>query len=427
MICDSLVDLRHILETSQTGFQLRRISWFEAGAWQLQQGAFLHRSGGFFSVVGVELADRPGEGRVYLYQPQSALTGLLSTRIAGELHVLLQARVEPGTFGIAQYGPTIQSTPANYLALHGGKTTAYVEYFSAPMAGVRPYGDTMQLDLGERYWMKSKRLILSECTAEIPVEPNFTWVSARAIREGLIESALFNIDLRSFFAVMPWGAEGLVPASGQIRRSLALPTRPQVLGQLVARLGGKPRQGRFVDLAQLDNWQLSEMGLFEKMPRDGFSIEFFAVEAPGREVGRWVQPLLNSHASGHVVLLCRLGDSGFEVLVRAAPESGLQTGSALLPSYLLYPGAEAGTGVPPDEWEGLPILAGTMESDEGGRFYQDTSRYELRLCEPGRCPELSEGSVWVTVSELKALLSISNLCSIQLRGLASMLPGCECS
>lgn len=70
------------------------------------------------------------------------------------------------------------------------------------------------------------------------------------------------------------------------------------------------------------------------------------------------------------------------------------------------------------------MLLRTAASDEGGRFFRDVSRYELVMTSPD---DESPG-VWLRVSELKWLLANSNIVSIQLRGLTSLLLGSfECS
>ena len=260
-IAASLEGLSAHLDHSRRGFRVETVPLAAAGPWRLVDGAITHESGGFFNVIGIEFADQPGQGDVFLYQLQSAITGLLRTTIEGEQHFLLQARAEPGTYGIAQYGPTIQSTPANYLRLHGGMATPFVEYFSTHMPNVRLYADSVQLDLGERYLMKSKRLMLAECRADILLKPNFIWVPARVVREAISQSAFLNIDLRSLLAVTPWesaaGVRGLTPASEDVRESLAAPVRPDVLGAIASRLTGRVSDARFVDLASLENWQLT--------------------------------------------------------------------------------------------------------------------------------------------------------------------------
>jgi len=421
-VATSLPQLQAFLDRSRLGFSVEAITWADMQGWHFHEGALSHRSGGFFSVSGVEFPDSKIDQAILLFQPQSAITGLLTTVMDGERHFLLQARAEPGTTGEAQYGPTLQSTPANYLRAHGGKATAYVDRFTTCTPSVRVLHDSMQLDLGERYLLKSKRLIVAECSPDIVLEEGFVWATARVISQAIRQPTFFNIDLCSLLAVCAWDE----PGEGQLRSvepavqaSLRLPVRPERLAAVLAELPGPIARYRFEDLGRLHNWEISPNGIHERERRQGFDIGYFFVTARGREVGSWCQPLVDSRCDGHAVLACRLREDAFEVRVRIGAESGLQTGRALLPSHLRYPGAPSA-----EQSAGGRVLLRTAASDEGGRFFRDVSRYELVMTSPD---DESPG-VWLRVSELKWLLANSNLVSIQLRGLTSHLLGSfECS
>ena len=177
---------------------------------------------------------------------------------------------------------------------------------------------------------------------------------------------------------------------------------------------------RFIPLTTLQNWRQTEWGWSEIERRQGFDIDFYDVKAAFREVGGWVQPLVNSTTEGHVVLALRCGPGGAEVLLRAAPETGLASYFGVGPSFVRYPGTIAES---PAWLEGARTLSSTLESDEGGRFYRDASRYEVLELAPGAAS--AEDGVWARVSELKALLRMSNVCTIQLRGIASHLLAIE--
>jgi len=161
------------------------------------------------------------------------------------------------------------------------------------------------------------------------------------------------------------------------------------------------------------------MGWRERERRQGFGIDFFAVIAPYREVGGWVQPLVNSFGEGQVILACRERNGVLEFFVRAAAERGLATTSALAPSFVRYPGAIA----EPPAWLLEPqgkLWCSTTESDEGGRFYRDASVYQVIRVDDSSVPR-NETGAWVTLSELKIMLRMSNVCTIQLRGIVSQL------
>jgi len=319
----------------------------------------------------------------------------------------------------------VQSTPANYMRLHGGADTPYVEWFLNHRPGARWLEDTTQSDLGMRYLMKSKRQIVVECAPDVETRPGFVWASVEAVTEGLGRSAFFNIDLRSILSCTEWSRQAcnpfaLWPQTPAARSSLEAAPRDAVLGDVCARLDRRPSPARFVPVDSLENWTRTEHGLREVRERQGFAVEFYGVVAPGRERERWTQPLVNSNDAGHVLQLCREGASGLELLVRVVREPGLALGAGLAPSHVRYPGERSPR--PPDVPASYRTLLATTESDEGGRFFRDASRYELALVDGEDGFDAAEhGMHWLTLAELKRFLRASNVCTIQLRGVASLL------
>ena len=413
-------DLERVLAESRSGFEVTKVKASAAPEWGVVDGSLQHKSRGFFSVVGVE--DKSGAQSLLLYQPQGAVTGLLTAQIDADVCYLLQARAEPGCLGNAQFGPTVQSTPANFMRLHGGAATPYIEYFIAFEPGLTLVDDTTQMDLGLRYLYKTKRSILVEAAAPPPLQPSFLWASRQAICEACLESAFLNIDLRSILSIAAWSNDqsGLAPRDARIQRNLVAPVRAEALGDVLARLSRVSRHSaQFVPLSSLENWRQTEWGWSERVRQHGFDVNFFSVNARFREKSTWVQPLINSASDGHVILTCRECDGYLEFLVRVVSESGLATSAGLAPSYVRYPGALA---TPPEGYSAASVWSATVESDEGGRFYRDASRYEIVHIDGGETP--SDGA-WLRLSELKLLLRMSNVCTIQLRGVVSHLLGIE--
>jgi dTDP-4-dehydro-6-deoxy-alpha-D-glucopyranose 2,3-dehydratase len=413
--------LEQTLRACRAGFKVRRVPASAADQWGVTDGALQHRSRGFFSVTGVR---RGRENCLLLYQPQGAVTGLLTARIDGEPCFLLQGRAEPGCLEEAQFGPTVQSTPANFMRLHGGAATPYIETFIAYMPDAALIDDTTQLDLGARYLAKSKRSLLVETFCPAAPQPGFVWATRSAICEAAGRSAFLNIDLRSILSIAAWSRDesgaGPVPRSDDIRRNLDAPVRPEALADLMRNLhAAEPLPARFVPIESLENWRRTEWGWAERERRQGFDVEFFEVEAALREKAAWTQPLVNSAAEGCVTLACRERQGFLEFLVRPAAEIGLATHAAIAPSHVVYPGATA----PALDWlHGRPTWSSTVESDEGGRFYRDASRYQIvHVDDAGDIP--AQGGAWVRLPELKLLLRMSNLCTIQLRGVVSQLLG----
>ena len=308
------------------------------------------------------------------------------------------------------------------MGLHGGQLAHYTDHFIRYHSSIRSViHDSEQLDLGERYVYKSKRLVILTCDPDIEIEDQFIWVPETVIKDSIKYSYFFNTDLRSLFAVFPWScmpgeATSLMPSSRLVNASLARPINPNVIGVICAKLTTRIVPCHFTELNKLKNWSISANGFYEKTNLQGFAIEFYYCEVFGREVRSWFQPLVNSHGTGYAALYCREVNDALEVLIRIGAESGLKNGQALLPTVLNYPN---GT-LPPKSQIGK-ILASTMESDEGGRFLRDISTYELVLVPHDHA--LTDDLFWISISELKWFLSHSNLCAIQLRGLSSLLLG----
>lgn len=87
--------------------------------WRLDStGAFSHREGRFFQVIGIEVRSTGREvsswGQPILANPARGVIGLLTQKRDGQRHYLMQAKAEAGNRSMIQLGPTVQFTPSNY-------------------------------------------------------------------------------------------------------------------------------------------------------------------------------------------------------------------------------------------------------------------------------------------------------------------------
>ncbi|MEM1153859.1 MAG: NDP-hexose 2,3-dehydratase family protein [Pseudomonadota bacterium] len=412
-------ELDQVLGLSKADFQLKQVPSADAPQWAESEGKLQHESGGYFSCVGISSATSE---HIMLYQPQSAITGLLRARHEDGERYLLQARAEPGCINSAQFGPTVQSTPANIQRAHGGSAPPFIERFMEGSVLDALVDDTSQLDLGERYLHKCKRSILLETEQCELEDQNYVWATVPALLEGLATSTFFNIDLRSILAISNWSPHidelTLGPISTLVVKSLQKEVREQLLGSIIKSIAaGSDTCVQLLPIDQLKNWSRTKMGWQEIEHSRGYAVEFYSVKANFREINSWVQPLINSQNTGEAVLACRVRQGSLELFVKPMRESGIRAG-VLGPSHIRYPGSAIDR---PDwlETTARTQWISTLESDEGGRFFQDATHYRLVWVEEG-C-DIDEQGYWISVAELKALLRISNTASIQLRALASLL------
>lgn len=402
-IAKSKEDLRNYLQAIQgiSNYDLSAVGLEDQTAWIILDGALSHSTKGFFQVVGFKNALKPTEEKLMLYQPQSALTGLIILPFEGQLFVLLQARVEPGNTGVIQYGPTIQSTPANYLKLHGGKATSYVHLFTQYNPECQLITHSMQHDLGSKYFQKSKTHHYLLAKDWIETEENMIWTPMEAILELMEENNFLNADLRSLLSVLDWemffrGSGSTIAVNAFSKFQLSPPNQNFSL----------------VPLHELTQWKVESNGILptESQPT---SVHLFHFSCTNREVSAWTQPLYEVNSIGHVQLFFRRIASEIEFLITSGKEVGISTPLAFYPSKMSLPEEHH----PPITQSPGQVIRQLIQCDEGGRFYQNDNLYQLILVDEVKADSNQQ---WVSKSQLKYLLQASNHCSFQLRCASSL-------
>src|SRR5690606_2457060 len=222
--------------------------------------ALSHSSKGFVHVCGLQHQETK-EQKLVLFQPQSALTGLAIHRKENKVYILLQARIEPGNTNVGQYGPTIQSTPANYLRLHGGKTTACVDWFTQYQSEFRQLDSSMQFDLGERYFQKSKFHNYVEVDQPQIPDPSMIWASLDAIFAALNTDHFLNADLRSLLSVFDWSHYLAVTDT---KTSSLSEAETHFLQALVNGKTSGAEGWQLINVQQLRDWSASDYGIEDK-------------------------------------------------------------------------------------------------------------------------------------------------------------------
>ncbi|MBK1707278.1 hypothetical protein CKO40_22785 [Halochromatium glycolicum] len=239
----------------------------------------------------------------------------------GEPH-LLQARVEPGNSGIGQYGPTVQSTPANYLRIHGGKETPYLDYFMSYRLDAKPLLQTHQVDLGVRYFRKSKTLSFIEVPNLLPTIDNMIWVPVCVLLQLVQKNNFFNTDLRSMVGVFDWSAyRGKRPNFSSIQCN----ELPRSSSQCWF-LPGYDFSERFeiTAIAQTGTHEIVDDGVRD-LTETGVAATLYRVACTNREVRTWHQPLMTTAFRSAVTQYIRETTHGWEFLLSMVFQMGFNT------------------------------------------------------------------------------------------------------
>ncbi len=386
-------------------FNLTPVTFESQSDWTLTDGAVSHKSGGFFHIVGIQ-NELTKETKTILYQPQSAVTGLLINIHHNKIWICLQARAEPGNTGIVQFGPSIQSTAANYMKLHGGKDTDFLPYFLNFKSDSRLLNFTMQTDLGELYYQKSKTHNYVEVYNKLESTQNTCWVELNSLFTLLQQDYFINTDLRSLLAMYDWD-------HFLSKELLETPINEELLTYFFRQKATYKNKHKIIPLDKLLKWQINGANLID-LSTQRVAASLFRVKAATREISNWTQPLLTIQGKGLCLLYRRCINGQVEFLISVIEESGIDNGVILSPSVMLYPGENT------DGVTKLGEVYRTFEhSEEGGRFLHYESIFEVRNVEPDMPHD--EHQFWVSALELKNLFKHSNMVCIQLRVITSSI------
>jgi dTDP-4-dehydro-6-deoxy-alpha-D-glucopyranose 2,3-dehydratase len=414
------------------------VSLDRLNGWHYHQdtGFIAHESGRFFSVEGLQVETQgplAGWGQPIINQPETGILGFLVKEIDGILSFLTQLKAEPGNRNGLQLSPTVQATRSNYTGVHGGRHVPYLEFFQDPVRR-RVIADARQSEHGTRFLRKRNRNMVVETTEPVEARDGFAWLTLGQLHRLLAIEDRVNMDTRSVLACLPLG-DG-APSAGDegfgtaLARSLA-PGGPalhplvNVLSWITEARTRSEMRARTVPLDALADWEFTGGRISHRAGRH-FDVIGVRVEAVGREVRQWCQPMIRAQATGLLALVITRVHGVLHVLMQVRAEPGLMDTAELAPTVQCTPDDCA--QLPPAERplfldlvqdaRAADIRFDTALSDEGGRFYHTGSRH--LVVETGWLPEPPEFR-WLTLGQLEELTQHSHYLNMQARSVLACL------
>ncbi|MGC7097568.1 NDP-hexose 2,3-dehydratase family protein [Amycolatopsis lurida] len=176
--------------------------------WKRSEMDVSHRSGRFFSVIGISVGSAGREVASW-HQPLIAPHGqgvvaFLVSRARGRLEVLVQAKIEAGTRDVAELSPTVQGIPESYGDLPSAARPRFLDLvLSAKPEQIRY--DTVLSEEGGRFYHAQHRYMVVEVGADVRDEtppPNYHWATMGQLAELIRHSGYVNIEARTLIAGM---------------------------------------------------------------------------------------------------------------------------------------------------------------------------------------------------------------------------------
>lgn len=405
-----------------------------------ESGTIRHVSGKFYTIQGVDVTISTGDGtrrwqQPIINQPEIGILGILVKQFDGVPHYLMQLKAEPGNVNGIQISPTVQATRSNYTRVHGGQPVPYLDYFRRRERH-RVIADVRQSEQGSWFLLKRNRNVIIEVAEDVPVLEGFHWLTIQDIHELLQVDDLVNMDARSVLSCLPF--LDLMPAT------MAL-DRDELVLSLIRSWSGERRS--LHDTAELLSWitdvrTCTDIDVREaplnRLPRWRYgsdvisheSLRFFdvigvRVEAGGREVGRWDQPMVAARHVGLAAFLVTRIDGVLHVLVGLRVEPGFADVAEIAPTVQCTPAnLEFGDLARPPFLDAVldapreRVLYDRMLSEEGGRFFHTRNRYVIvEVDEQVEHPDYR----WMTLHQLTELVRHSHYVAMQARTLLACM------
>lgn len=412
-------------------------------------GNLAHASGKFFRVEGIDVHIDSGSVQCWqqpiINQPEIGILGFIAQRFDGVLHLLVQAKMEPGNINFIQISPTVQATRSNYTQVHGGNRPAFVEFFLEKNEG-RVLVDQLQSEQGTCYLRKRNRNLIVQMPDDFVLThtEDYTWVTVGQLQRLLRFPNLVHLDCRSILGSLSYQVNSQqrmlcsempqTEFSGRVRASVCAADEdadsdmPSVLSWLT-RLKCKTEVNTHpIPLNKVAGWSLKN-GVIKHESGCFFSVVGVEVTASNREVAGWCQPLIQSADGGIVGIASQVRNGVLHFLIQGRVEPGLIDIVELAATVQCVPANYL-------KWAHLPLPAfvelfqpesqaqvrfDSILSEEGGRFYHSLQRHMVIELDASHNVELPPNYCWMTLWQIQECARFSNLLNIELRSILACL------
>lgn len=426
----------------EVSVNIKQIPFSEMDNWyQDKEGCLRHISGKFFSIEGIhvetDFGNIPKWDQPLINQPEVGYLGILTKEFEGVLYFLMQAKIEPGNVNCVQISPTLQATKSNYSQVHQGKKPKYLDYFM----NAQPHQiliDQLQSEQGARFFRKRNRNIIIKVDDDVDLLEDFRWMTLKQIKELMSHENMVNMDTRTVISgidfsetnshlispnkLSQWGVDILLSASNKN----GLHTMNDLLSWLT---NLKSKYDLFVTskpLNQLDGWSISDLEI-SRYDKKYFKVIGVNVEISNREISKWSQPLVEPMQQGICAFILKKINGIYHFLVQAKLECGNYDIMELAPTLQCLTGNVFESKQKPPFFEEVisankaNIIYDTLQSEEGGRFYQEQNRNIIVLVGENFPLNLPVHYHWMTLGQINEFLRFNNFLNIQARSLLAAI------
>jgi len=425
-------------KNNNTYVNIKEIKLEDSNYWfyDKKEGSIRNKNNSFFSIKGIEKYEQGNllESQPIIVQDEIGYLGIITSKINGVLHFLMQAKIEPGNINKVQISPTIQATKSNFLQKHGGRKPSFLEYF-INFEKNEIVADQIQSEQSSRFYKKRNRNVILYVEDHIKESENFRWMTLGQIKELMKYDNLINMDARTVLSCIPYSdlnGESFIKDKNNIFiNQLSLKVDQEKIKEIYHSLNNKKMfnncSTRLVDLYSLNNWGIKQRRFQDIENKYPFEVMFADITIQGREVSHWTQPLFRAKEKATFGLIFFEDEGIIKFIIKEKSEIGcfdyVELGPTIQKEFneryedniekLFKQNLIKNTG----------IIIKVLLSEEGGRFYQEQN---LNIIMKIDKKELNNNIIpkeyhIIDFITLNKMIQTNNLINIQLRNLISLL------
>lgn len=374
----------------------KRILFSKSREWSYTDINIKHKSGRFFKMIGVEWKDNNQiQQQLLIDQREIGILGFILNRGKKSNSILIQAKVEPGNVGLAQIAPTCQATLSNLDQIHGGHLPLFSDFFVNGTQKV--LNSSLQSEQGTRFFGKRNNNIIVVIDKKVVAPPSFRWIKAKLLCRALIQNYLINTDSRSVLVTSDWqkliGGK-IFNKKNRFTEELRISyfTNQQIVSSdkvldYINECSTHSSPVKVIPLSQIEGYSKDDWKIDSKN-KDGFQLIHIKVITKYREVKNWDQPFVKSYLNGNYVLYCGRFKNILYFCFKLWSEPGLYNHVELGPHKSI-----------PEKGK---VIKSCWQSDEGGRFYKDKSKYSL--VDIGQIKIFKKDLIWLSLKQVQELI-----------------------
>lgn len=384
--------------------KISKISLKKSKEWIYSNESVIHKSNRYFKVIGVKWFKKNKITKQLLIDQREIGTLGFILKI-NKIHntILIQAKVEPGNVNLAQIAPTCQATQSNLDQVHGGKSIPYSKYFNN--SATKILNSSLQSEQGTRFYFKRNKNIIITTNSNIVAVDNFKWIKIKLLCKALGEDYLVNTDARSVLVTSYWNiltknifnkkTKFVQELNNSYYSNINIINNKQILN-LINDNKKKISETLIIPISNLSKTDINNTD---------YKLIHIQVKTKGREIDEWDQPIIQSKTKGKYTLYCGRQNNTLYFCFQLRQEPGLYNKVELGPYK--------------SKLKQNKIIKSCWQSDEGGRFYQDKSKYSL--IDIGEIKNIKPDQLWLNLKQVQKLCLIDGIFCNEARSAISLI------